>query len=258
MKKIIALLLLSSLVLSCVKEDEGPQTMFMGSQLNIGNGKVWTFVELDATSLEPTKMGVQFDATALENLPPPHNDGHTHGNEYLMDLPEVPDVDLSLYKNISFDWQAVGHFPPGTYDISHFDIHFYMISVAERALIVPPLDSDKFMAPMNPEHLPETYIEIPGGEVGQGNHMISSSFPEINGTGIFTHTFIYGKYEAQINFLEPMVTLDYLLSKTNITTPIGQPQEWQQAGYYPNEYTIHYDEATAIYTISLDQLTWSN
>ena len=51
MKKIIALLLLSSLVLSCVKEDEGPQTMFLGSQLNIGNGKVWTFVELDATDL---------------------------------------------------------------------------------------------------------------------------------------------------------------------------------------------------------------
>ena len=259
MKKYLFTALLCMIIISCNKENDKPQTFYKSIALDLGNGKVWSFVELDENSLEPLKLGVQFDAAALENLPEPHsNDGHTHDNESLMEFPEIQNVDLSLYKNLSFDWQSGGHNPPGVYDISHFDVHFYFSTIAERALIVAPENSEKYMAPLAPEHLPETFIEIDGGQVNQGNHMISPTFPEVNGSGPFTHTFIYGKYDAQINFLEPMVTLDFLLSKTSVTTPIGQPQEWQQAGYYPQAYSINYDAATEIYTVSLDELRWSN
>jgi hypothetical protein len=45
-----------------------------------------------------------------------------------------------------------------------------------------------------------------------GSHFVDITSPEFNG-GIFTQTFIFGSYESNVIFYEPMITLDYLLSK---------------------------------------------
>jgi hypothetical protein len=141
--------------------------------------------------------------------------------------------------------------------LPHFDIHFYFLSEAQRDQI-GPMDTIEFQKPIAPEFLPLNYLETPDGVPRMGTHMIDLESPEIAGTGVFTHTFIYGKYDAKINFLEPMVTTSFLESKENLEKEIRHPEQWQQEGYYPNKYTITYDASTRIHSILLENLVWQN
>ncbi len=53
-------------------------------------------------------------------------------------------------------------------------------------------------------------ISLVGGGVPQmGAHWVDVTSPELNGS-TFAQTFIYGSYDGQVNFYEPMITLDFL------------------------------------------------
>jgi hypothetical protein len=43
-----------------------------------------------------------------------------------------------------------------------------------------------------------------------GNHLLDSQSPEMKDSLPFTTTFIYGAYEGELIFWEPMITLDFL------------------------------------------------
>jgi hypothetical protein len=249
MKKlpVFYLLLLLTFTYSCDKDDdEIIQTEFTGSKVNIGDGQAWSFIETNEAG-DPIAIGVQFEADALVNLP----SGSSHADEFVLSLPT--EISVEPYDHITMDWNEHGHPPLMIYDLPHFDFHYYFMSDGERDAI-GPFDTIQFDRPLDPEYLAPMYIETPGGVPRMGAHIIDGMSPEIAGTGIFTHTFIYGKYDAKVNFLEPMVTKAFLESKSHVHQEIRRPQAYQTSGYYPGTYTIDYDADSKLYTVLLTDL----
>lgn len=238
-------------LLGCEEEQSTEQeplqaTEFTGAKVPVGDGEAWTYVETNA-SQTPIAIGIQFTADALVNLPT----GSMHADEFVLQLPT--EITVAPYDHITLDWNEHGHEPMNVYDRPHFDIHFYFMSMAERNQI-SPTDSVQFNKPLAEDYLPSMYLETPGGVPRMGAHIIDLMSPEIAGTGIFTHTFIYGKYDGEVNFLEPMVTKETLDAKVAIDKEIRQPSVWQKSGYYPQRYTIDYDASTQIYSIMMKDL----
>lgn len=251
MSKVLLLFSVLLFVFFSCKKDETPAvTEFYGEKVSVGNGQAWTYVQVDGQN-NPISLGIQFDENALTNLPT----GSIHGDEFLMQLPT--EISVAPFNHVTLDWNEHGHEPMEIYDLPHFDIHFYFLSEAQRDQI-GPMDTIEFQKPIAPEFLPLNYLETPDGIPRMGTHMIDLESPEIAGTGVFTHTFIYGKYDAEINFLEPMVTTSFLESKENLEKEIRHPEQWQQEGYYPNKYTITYDASTKVHSILLESLVWQN
>ncbi len=250
MKKLSLLfpVLILILFFSCEKDEvEAPApSEFYGQKVNVGDGQAWTYIKVDEQNT-PVSLGIQFDETALQNLPT----GSMFADEFMLRLPT--EVSVAPFNHVTLDWNEHGHPPMQIYDLAHFDIHFYFLSEDQRDQI-GPLDTLEFQKPIAPEFLPPNYLETPDGVPRMGTHMIDLESPEIAGTGIFTHTFIFGKYDAKINFFEPMVTTDLLASKTEIENTIRHPEQWQKSGYYPDKYTIKFDASTKIYSITLENL----
>lgn len=219
---------------------------YYGDKVAIGDGHAWSYIQTNKFGT-PMAVGLQFDETALNNLPT----GSPHGDEFVLPLPKKASV--PPFDHITLDWNEMGHEPPGVYDLPHFDMHFYFIDMDARNAITPDKE-DEFNKPLAPEFLPPDYLETPGGVPRMGAHIIDLLSPEIAGTGTFTHTFIFGKFDGEMNFLEPMVTREHLLNKTMVDKEIRQPTSWQQPGWYPQRYTITFDEETKVYTVLLKDL----
>ena len=221
-------------------------TEYEGPKINIGAGNAWTIVKTDDDQI-PIAIGVQFDGAILDDLP---QEGMLP-MEYTLALPS--EIAVAPYDHVTMDWNAHGHPPMMVYDLPHFDFHFYFMSDAERDQI-GPFDTLEFTKPLAPEHLAPLYLETPDGVPRMGAHIIDLMSPEIAGTGTFTHTFIYGKYNGKLNFLEPMVTNSFLDTQQNITKEIRQPEQWMEEGYYPENYKIEYDGSKDQYSILLMDL----
>lgn len=245
----LLLMLIYTLALPGCEEEDGTTTpaLLTGQRVAVGNGQAWT--EVDFTSGgEPSSLAVAFTADALEGLP----GGHGPATEYVLPMPEG--ATLPPYDHATLDWNAHGHAPPGVYDVPHFDVHFYFIGAAERDLI-GPLDSLGFNTPLPSSQLAADYIETPGGVPRMGAHVVDGRSPEISGTGPFTHTFIYGKFAGQLNFLEPMVSEAFLRTQPNVEAPIRQPRSFGRSGYFPMRYAVRYDAVTDTYRVALAGLT---
>ncbi|MCP9234677.1 DUF5602 domain-containing protein [Lewinella sp. JB7] len=250
MKTQSSLFVLFILLLSACKEDAAVRTLFTGPEITLGNGRAWMAVRTDPAG-QPLSLAVEFDAAALEGLPT----GQFPPPSYVLRLPDG--VDLPPYDHVTLDWNEHGHEPMHVYDKPHFDVHFYFMSEAERDRIGPD-DSLAFNQPLPAANLPVDYLETPGGVPGMGAHVVDLRSPEISGEGSFTHTFIYGKYAGHLNFLEPMVTTEFLRSKPDVTAEVRHPQAWQEAGYYPTKYRISHDAATDRYAITLQGFVRAN
>lgn len=249
MKNLSFLILLSALLCwGCDKDSANEARTLEGPKVAVGDGQAWTFVTLDNQE-EPTRLGVRFSASALQNLPT----GSPHGDEFMLALPS--EISVEPYDHVTLDWNEHGHEPMHVYDLPHFDLHFYFMSPAQRDRI-GPFDSTEFNRPLPADYLPPDYLETPGGVPRMGAHIIDLLSPEIAGTGVFTHTFIYGKYDGKVNFLEPMVTKATLDARTEVSQEIRWPEAWQREGYYPRQYHISFDAGTETYSIYLDELQW--
>jgi hypothetical protein len=246
--KFVVIIFLTVLIYSCNTDDDGEmiKTEFNGQKVQIGDGHAWSYVRTDEAGI-PIEIGVKFNESALSNLP----SGSEYADEFLLELPS--EINVPPFNHITLDWNENGHEPMNVYDLPHFDVHFYFMTESERNSIGPN-DNIQFNEPLSAEFLPPMYLETPGGVPLMGAHIIDLLSPEITGADIFTHTFIYGKYNAQINFLEPMVTKDMLDLKLAVDKEIRHPAEWQTPGYYPQRYTIDFDANTNEYRILLTGL----
>ena len=215
---------------------------YMGPVNNVGNGTAWSFVKFNNDGgLEA--IGIRFTEEALFGLP-----DHMVHNTLL--LPE--EADGIIYDHVDLDWNPEGHEPPGIYDLPHFDIHFYMITVAEKMGI-----TDAALGEILPDEIywPETYFPTPGMVPMMGKHWLSGAAGEVNGE-VFDHTFIYGSYNGDFIFYEPMITRDYLLQKTSDTFSIFQPDAFERSGYYPTTYSINYNAVAKEYTVVMEGMVW--
>lgn len=233
--------------------DDADRATTYGPAQALGNGSVRSYVTLDDG--EPTAIGLTFSEAALTNLPA----GNEHGtHEVVLALPA--ETAVAPYNHISFDWNPQGHEPPGVYDRPHFDIHFYMISEAERDAITPT-DPD-FEAKSNKQpaaqYVPAGYVQTPGGIPRMGAHWVDPTSPEFTEDG-FSRTFIYGFWDGHMAFLEPMITKAFIESvkasqDQTVSFPIPQPPAVEKPGYYPAQYSVRYDARAKTYTIALEGL----
>lgn len=231
---------------------ESKSRTFLGEVKVMGNGVVWSWVKSDEKG-NPTAFGVTFTETALSGLPEKLPDNGLYGLEYTLPLPKQ--VVTAPFSHIGLEWNPHGHMPPGIYDVPHFDFHFYMITSKERDKITARgTDLAKCYRKPASKFIPAGYILPQGTEYPRsGVHWIDPSSPEFNKQP-FTLTFIYGSYNGQVTFVEPMMTRAFLETKPDIVAPIKLPAAYQKSGYYPTAYSVKYDPVRREYTIALEAI----
>lgn len=248
-----------------------------GAPLKVGEGRGRSYVVVNPRDRNtPLEIGVALDAAALQGLPMPvphaagtaaAGDEHAHlgATELLLPLPANHGTQ---YKLIELNWNPAGHEPPGIYDIPHFDFHFYSITKDARDAIVPTdpefiTKAARFPAadlvPAGFMVLPPTPAPVPAVP-RMGVHWSNLAAPELQPPGsptraAFTQTFIFGSWNGDFIFAEPMITRDYLLTKPNVTIPIAPAARYIAGTYAPTAYRITYDAARREYRIALSGLT---
>lgn len=227
--------------------------VYFGEARQMGNGMVWSWVKNDSTG-KPAALGITFTETALSGLPA-SAPGDVPYLEYELPLPAQTKV--PPFNHLVVNWNPHGHIPPGIYDVPHFDFHFYMITPAYRYKITAKgEDIAKSNKKMPPEYTPPNYI-LPDGtqEPRMGSHWVDPSWPEFNKKP-FTASFIYGSYDGELIFLEPMANKAFLETKPNMTEKITLPAAYKKRGFYPTAYSVKYDPERKEYSVSLEGLTY--
>jgi hypothetical protein len=261
-----------------------------GTPVQVGSGTVRTYVVIDEKNDgRPLEVGVAMSEASLEGLPAPvttaaaEGNGHDHAamnmNMYLL---EMPTQNPSQYKFVQFDWNPAGHEPAGVYDLPHFDFHFWTASKEVRESIVPTdpqyatkaanLPGAEFRAPFYVDGATAGGVSPAEATVPlMGLHWLDVRSPELQGlignpAGFkpFTATFIYGTWNGEFIFDEPMITRAHILSKKTATDPaeidqiipVSTAQRYSPAGFYPSAYRISWDAQQKEYRIALTQLSW--
>ncbi len=227
-----------------------------GPPVKVGEGMARTYVLLDAKDGQrAVELGIALDEGALQGLP-------MDESMHMWDL-RLPAKTPAPYTFVQLDWNSHGHPPMGVYTEPHFDFHFYTITQAERDAIMPT--DPAFAAKANnlpaEPYRPAGYVPLvePGRPPAEfavpmmGLHWFDPRSPEFNG-GAFTRTFIYGSWNGQFTFYEPMVTRAYLLSKPDAVSPIGVAPQVVEPGSYPTAYRVSYDAQAKEYRVALSGL----
>lgn len=220
---------------------------FYSKTVPIGNGVARAWIQVKKNG-DPMAVGMNLSGKALMDLP----DEHT---SYVLELPK--NKGHHFYTHVLLDWSPGGHEPPGIYDVPHFDIHFYTIPSEEREKIPfrPPPYTDTEPAA---QYIPPLYMILPGLVPEMGAHWVDLTAPELQDPpqAPFTQTFIWGSYDGEFIFWEPMVTRDYLLTQPDEVFPIRQPDAYQKNGWYATDYQISYSAKPDEYTVALLNLTY--
>lgn len=230
------------------------QGTYYSSTFTLGNGTARSFVKIDNAG-NPTEVGLVMSEQAINGLPggDGHDDGHAH--EHSIDIPMPPQASKTPYDHIGLDWNPAGH-PPGPYLLPHFDVHFYMMTRAERtAMTGTGNDSVRIVTPPDAKYIPTGYISTNEGVPQMGMHWVDPTSPELNGS-TFTETMIWGTYDGRIVFTEPMITREFLLARPNVAKNLKLPVAYQKTGrYYPTTYHVRYDAGAKEYVVSLGGMT---
>jgi Domain of unknown function (DUF5602) len=223
-------------------------------QLGDGNARTYVLTENGA----PVEIGVALSETALEGLAAggPHGEGE-HEHFSVPHTLSMPADNATPIQFVALDWNPEGHTPMGIYDKPHFDFHFHMISQAERDAIQPtdPLYGEKAANFPAPSMIPTGYADL--ATLGQttpelaavplmGMHWVDTASPELGGVP-FTETFIYGSWDGEIIFVEPMITKAFLETKPDFQRPLPTAEQ----GFNPGSYRIYWDDASREYRVAL-------
>ncbi|WP_190511244.1 DUF5602 domain-containing protein [Oscillatoria sp. FACHB-1407] len=222
--------------------------MFESDPQPLGEGTVRTYVKLDAQN-QLQEVGVILTEAALADLP-------DDATEYVLQLP--PQATGIAFTHVGLDWRSHGHPPAPIYGSPHFDVHFYTLTPEEREQITATgSDLEKaYLAPAS-DLIPAGYVLAPdSAEPRMGAHWIDPTSEEFQGTPHgFSHTLIYGFYNGEMAFLEPMITLDFLKSQQEFEGTFAVPTQYSKEGLYPSAYNITYNEATQEHTVGLTGFT---
>lgn len=168
---------------------------------------------------------------------------------------EMPDVIQSktVLDHVSIDYIAGGHPPPGVYDVPHFDVHFYFNAQSVQAAVDC---SDKTLPAA--DRMPAPYMFLPPNVPAEcvptmGYHALNPGSPELAQTNPakFDKTMILGFYKGQQNFIEPMITREYLLKKEGFTMDVAKAPTVDKAGLYPVKAELRFDAAKQAYELVL-------
>ncbi|MCM0611345.1 DUF5602 domain-containing protein [Marinobacter sediminum] len=223
---------------------------FTGTSVAVGNGTARVVVMANDGN-DPESVSVVLTEDALLGLPEAHGDKSV----WEFELP-MPDAGPQTgYNHVVLDWNPAGHIPEGVYSVPHFDVHFYLISNDEReAITFHGDDRDLAMAAPDPELVPDGYIVPPDTAVERmGMHGLDPAGSEFQGQP-FSHNFIYGYYKGELMFVEPMLSLAFLQSRPEVTSPVKKPRRYSYPAWYPATYRIGFDTGKGEYTIAIQDL----
>lgn len=264
---------------------------YSGSSAVMGRGEVQSYVVMTPAGA-PAAVGVRFTRGAFEQLPP-HKNRHSRcfdlnhdanisaaecvgDEERILELPdEIVGRAQLPFKWVAVNWNAEGHHPPAPkpgqaparpiYARPHFDFHFFAWD-RERIEAIEPgpcgefVDCDDYergRKALAARYVPEGHIDLGIVVPRMGNHLLDSRSPElVDPSTPFTRTFIYGAFDGELIFWEPMITLDFLLSSPNSCFEIRQPKAFRRSAYYPTSYCVR-DQGTTR-TVSLEGFVYSS
>lgn len=256
-----------------------PRT-YVGAVQTMGGGTVQTYVTFGADGV-PGAVGVRLTAAALERLPAARNthsrcfdldaDGSHTGHECIGDEERVFELPAGLWRNgripfkwITVNWNPEGH--PAPYARPHFDFHFFAwererieaIRPGRCGELVDCEDFERASRPLAPEYLPSGHIDVGAVVPRMGNHLLDSRSPEmVDSLTPFTRTFIYGAFDGELVFWEPMITLDLLRRATEECFAIRRPQVFRRSGYYPTRYCMRREPQNGARTVSLEGFVYA-
>lgn len=253
-----------------------------GESAELGDGTITAYSQVDEAGV-PVAVGLAMPSATLDGLPhdPPTDGKWCHdkdgdgtedpmkecsgGYEEALALGEdfTTEAD-SPFEYVLTNWNPMGHMPPGVYDEPHFDVHFYTTPDEERLAIRPgPCnvlvhcdDYPKGKDLPDARYLHPDFEDMDAVEPAMGNHLIDPTSPEHHGKD-FTHTFIYGVWDDEVSFYEPMVTRDWYSGLVDGRIEEGcheikQPEAWKESGWYPTEYCMRYRENRDELTTTLE------
>lgn len=253
----VLLTCMATFPINCRSEDrtfsEAQTVQHIGQPKKMGEGIIQSWIMTDSKGI-PLSLGITLTEAALSGLPANSPSGSSFPTiEYEIALPEQ--ITILPYKHIVVDWNPKGHIPIGVYDVPHFDFHFFMITPGERYRITAKgEDSARSNKKLPKQYTPSGYF-LPRDteEARMGSHWIYQMAPEFFMQS-FTKTFVYGSYNGELIFLEPMVALSFLRLKQNTTHKIKLPFAYKEHGYYPTAYSIKYNQTRREYSVSLEGL----
>lgn len=231
-----------------------------GSAASVGNGEARAFLTRRQFR-RPRFLGVWLTDDALAGLP--------EEGEHVRNTIPLPDgaSNLTPFEWLTADWNPHGHAPEGVYDVPHFDFHCYFDSSEEVESQIPPGECDndgdeeaelpvscdvyeRGTKPLPDAQQPPGYVPTDDVEPVMGNHWVEADAPELQGEE-FTHTYIYGSFDGRINFLEPMITREFLENVNGkVVSDVKVPRQFPSTGFYPTQYVIRRIEgegAVAVY-----------
>jgi hypothetical protein len=255
----------------------GYERTLKGQVQQIGAGTVQSFLTLDPNGA-PVAVGVTLSAGALEQLPPVPNtvsrcfdldgNGRHTGHECIGDEERILDLPADSSAGLPFRWISVNWNPAGhhntPYAQPHFDFHFNTVDRSRVEAIAPGRcgeladcgDFKRATRPVPARYLPSGYIDVGAVVPRMGNHLLDSQSPELKDSLPFTSTFIYGAFEGELIFWEPMITLDFLQQTQDACIEIRQPNAFRESGYYPTQYCVRQDRRGQR-TVSLERFRYS-
>ncbi len=253
---LLAMLAVATAGCASSEADEIDVRTTFGEPVAIGNGSARAYVTMMDGA--PVEIGVALQEAALNGLPGHHDAGGAmvHGHMTFDRVLSLPDGHGTPYRHVLLNWNPGGHEPPGIYDMPHFDFHFYTISNEARLSIDESDPAFQQKAEREPpaELVPAGYIlPEPLGFPRMGVHWVDPKSPELNGE-VFSHTFIYGSWDGELIFGEPMLTKAFLESKQDVLVELPQPERHPSAGYYPTHYSMTWDDESKEYRIALTGL----
>lgn len=223
---------------------------FYGPQTQMGNGHARSWINITREGNLPLAIGIEFSQGAMNNLP---TDPHDFvANRFILTLHQKA-RELTPFDHITLNWEPNGHEPNGIYNVPHFDMHFYKISVAAQMAI-----TGAPTAPPAAGYLPVQYV-IQAATVPQmGTHWLNPASPELPPSlAPFTHTMIYGSNAGQVIFIEPMITRAFLLGGLWESRVIPQPINFAPANtYYPQRYSIWKNDDNSRNYVALTNFAW--
>lgn len=218
----------------------------------LGAGIVRTYVRLAhrgdrrGGTRKPDQIGVEIPLTVMNSLP-------TGPASVAIDFPIK--AKSTPFQFMMLDWNPNGHDPSGIYDKPHFDFHFYLQDFDDVMAIEPGscsgLSCDDFQRAITPvpaQYVPAGYVDVGSVVPYMGNHLVDVTSPEFNGQP-FTRTWIYGAYDGEVTFYEPMITRQSLLEQPNQCSALKLPQAYRASGYYPTTYCTQLDTRRNVYRV---------
>jgi len=232
---------------------------FSSPQIKVFNGTVRSYV-VTTPGGQPQEVGIEISPAVLQSLPAgADSEVNIDADVHIFMIP-LPDKakQLTAFDHVEFDWYPQGHSPVGVYSVPLFDILFYKITLQQQMAIPPYTDATAYLFDNLPPqgYIPDGYVPAPGGTVQKGKHWMDVTAPEFNG-GTFTKSFVYGSYDGNVVFYQPLVSKAFLEKNTYSAADIRQPQYYSPRNtYYPTKYRIAHDPVTGNYFVSLSGFEW--